>query len=81
MHEGDAMAIRRSERVWWLSVLAMASTLLWSVTVLAQESIGQVASLQGQATAAPRRGHELAGSNWSNPAMTSHGFQCGRDAP
>ena len=50
MHEGDAMAIRRSERVWWLSVLAMASTLLWSVTVLAQESIGQVASLQGQAT-------------------------------
>ena len=44
------MAIRRSERVWWLSVLGMASTLLWSVTVLAQESIGQVASLQGQAT-------------------------------
>jgi len=47
------MAMRRSERVWWLSVLAMASTLLWSVTVLAQESIGQVASLQGQATVQP----------------------------
>jgi len=44
------MVTRRSERVGWLSVLAMASTLLWGVTVLAQESIGQVAALQGQAT-------------------------------
>src|SRR5262249_38737090 len=44
------MVTRRSERVGWLSVLAMASTLLWGITVLAQESIGQVAALQGQAT-------------------------------
>ncbi len=42
--------MRRAECVWWLSVLAMASTLLWGITVLAQESIGQVAALQGQAT-------------------------------
>lgn len=42
--------MRRSARAWWLSVLTLASTLLWSVPVLAQESIGQVAALQGQAT-------------------------------
>jgi len=44
------MAMRRSECVWWLSVLTMASTLLWSMAVLAQESIGEVTALQGQAT-------------------------------
>jgi len=42
--------MRRSACTWQLSVLTIASTLLWSVTVLAQESIGQVAALQGQAT-------------------------------
>jgi len=44
------MARGRFESAWWLSVLTMASTLLWSITVLAQESIGQVAALEGQAT-------------------------------
>src|SRR5262245_22690338 len=36
----------------WLRVLGMLSTLLWSVVVAAQpqDSIGQVASLKGQAT-------------------------------
>jgi len=42
--------MRRSAPTWWLSVLTIASTLLWSLTVLAQESIGQVTALQGQAT-------------------------------
>ena len=46
----DDMAMRRSDRTWWLSVLIMVSTLLWSLTVLAQESIGEVTALQGQAT-------------------------------
>lgn len=42
--------MRRAEHAWWLSILTIAGTLLWSITVLAQESIGQVAALQGQAT-------------------------------
>lgn len=46
----DDTAMRQSACTWWLSVLALVGTLLWSVTVLAQESIGQVAVLQGQAT-------------------------------
>jgi hypothetical protein len=49
MKEGN-MAIRQSERVWRLSVLTITSALLWSASVLAQESIGQVTALQGQAT-------------------------------
>lgn len=48
----DNTHMRRPGHAKWLSVLIMASPLLWCVTVLAQqqESIGQVASLQGQAT-------------------------------
>lgn len=42
--------MQRSACAWWLSLLTIASTLLWSLTVLAQESIGQVVALQGQAT-------------------------------
>ena len=46
----DDTAMRQSARAWWLSLLTIASTLLWSLTVLAQESIGEVTALQGQAT-------------------------------
>jgi hypothetical protein len=42
--------MRRAAHVWWLSVLTIASILLWSLTVLAQERIGEVTALQGQAT-------------------------------
>src|SRR5262249_20557422 len=44
------MVTRRSERVGWLSVLAMAITLLLGITVLAQESMGQFGALQAEAT-------------------------------
>src|SRR5262249_8986138 len=47
---GDNMPRRRCEYAFWLKVLTLASTLLWSITVLAQESIGEVTALQGQAT-------------------------------
>src|SRR5574341_74204 len=59
--EEDNTAMRRAERAWWLSILTIAGTLLWSITVLAQESIGQVAALQGQATV------QRAGSTQSMP--------------
>jgi hypothetical protein len=43
---------RRAGHAGWLRVLTVVSTLLWSALVAAQpqDSIGQVASLQGQAT-------------------------------
>ena len=43
------MVRRRFEYACWLGVLTVASTLLWSSTVLAQESIGEVTALEGQA--------------------------------
>jgi hypothetical protein len=46
----DDMAKWRFEYAGWLRVLTVASTLLWSMTVLAQESIGEVTALQGEAT-------------------------------
>lgn len=33
---------------------------------------GNPMPLSREATAVPQRGHEMAGSTWSNPAMTSH---------
>ena len=50
--EADDMDRQQAGHTRWLTVLTMASILLWSVIVLAQqqESIGQVAALQGQAT-------------------------------
>lgn len=50
--EADDTAMQPAGHTRWLTVLTMASILLWSVIVLAQqqESIGQVAALQGQAT-------------------------------
>jgi len=44
------MARRRCKYTWWLKILTVASTLLWGMAVLAQESIGEVTALQGQAT-------------------------------
>jgi len=68
---------RQPGRAGWLSVLTVASTLLWSVLALAQqrESIGQVASLEGQATVRHAGSSEAMSLSVQNPVYRDDTIQ------